>query len=430
MFAFFYECLLCFLAFLSLPNMLFQMLKNGKYKSSLLAKFGVGLPAIDRAERPLIWVHAVSMGETKAVCGLAEKLKETFPRCALIVSSTTETGHEQAKKVMPFAAHHIFLPFDFSWIIRRIVCQYSPSIVIISETDFWYNFLRFAKMQGALIVLVNGKISEKSTGRHLYFPSISRKLFSLFDLFCVQNAVYAQRFALLGVSLKKLLATGNMKFDESHVSLSEQSREAFRERLHIGQNDVVIAVGSTHETEEGGIVQALAPLWAEFPSMKIILVPRHPQRFSSVAAEMKEQGLSVYRFSQAEEPAESPQIILVDAMGVLPKCYQIADIAIVAGSFTEKIGGHNILEPIYYGVPTVFGPYMFSQPELEALVLDYKAGIQVPLAGLKKAVSGILSNGSGKASLARQGERLIAENKGAAQRAYEAIVEMFEEKNK
>lgn len=381
MFRFLYDLALLVVALVALPNILWHYVVSGKYRKNLKAKLGCQLPSFRSTSKPLIWIHAVSMGETRAIAPLFHALRSQYKEEAIfVISSTTETGHEEAKRSCKEADEYFFLPFDFSWIIRRIVKRLNPTILILSESDFWYHLLQLTKKQGATICLVNGKISERSTKRFKKCLFFSRRLFSCFDLFCVQSKLYSDRFLSIGISPSKIKVTGNLKFDVVVPHLSPLERDEFRQKLKIQETDRVLVIGSTHAPEEQEIFSCLDKVFEKIPSLKVLLVPRHPERFDEVAQELKKKNLVFAKYSEGVFTAVP--IILIDAMGLLNHCYQLAELAIIGGSFVKHVGGHNLLEPLFFGVPALFGPYTWGQQEMAEMILKAKAGLQVDLTTL------------------------------------------------
>jgi 3-deoxy-D-manno-octulosonic-acid transferase len=418
---FLYECALTILALFALPKMLYQMLVKNKYRTSFIPRLGFRFPKIKKENRRLIWIHAVSVGETKAIARLAQNLLKQADSPILIVSSITETGHEEAKRTIPGAHYHVFLPFDFTLIIQPIIKDCKPDLVILCETDFWFNFLRCSKKFGAKIALVNGKMSAPSAQRFKKYHFLSNPLFSLIDIFCLQSSHYTSRFHELGIPYEKITLTGNLKFDEQPTIMSQQEKKAFREELGIHDDDKVLVLGSTHDPEEKLLLNEIQKLWPLIPHLKVIIVPRHPERFDDVNALLETMQVPFFRFSQKEHNLDA-KVILLDAMGMLRKCYQIANAAIVAGSYTAKVGGHNILEPLWYGVPMIYGPYMHSQPGIVDLVQEYNAGKQVPIENLAEELRKILQDHDG-VEISRSGRRLIAEIGGSTERTLDIIKE-------
>lgn len=410
-----YDILLCLVSLIALPKLLYQMAFHKKYRNSLKQRLGIGFPEIEKGNKKLIWVHAVSMGEAKAVAALARELKKRSDNDAILLFSTvTETGLAEGEKELPEADYHVFLPLDFSWIIRPIIRRVRPDQVIVCETDYWYNFLSSSQNAGARLSVVNGKISERSMHRLLKFPKFTKRLFCLIDKFCVQSHHYRERFLKLGIPEEKIAITGNIKFDNSFPKLTEEELVEWKSKFGIRPEDHVLVAGSTHDPEERIILDACFEVWKDDPHLKILIVPRHPERFNEVAQLLKKRGVKFSRYSEGVSH-EAP-VILVDAMGVLLQCYQAATLAIVAGSFTPKVGGHNIVEPCWYGVPVLFGPYLYSQPELLELVQEYGAGVQVEPEHLSDEIKGLLSEPKRRKALGAAGIHLADSLQGATER--------------
>lgn len=403
----------------SLPKMM-----QAKYRKSLATRLGWHLPKLLTSDGPVIWVHAISMGETRAVIPLFNELRKTHPTAKILISNATETGHEEAKRSMPSAAAHFLLPFDFSWIMNKAVRSYKPDLLILVESDFWLNLLRAVKKRGGRVLLINGKISARSAKRFSFAQFFAKPLFSQIDRFCLQNELYKERFMSIGIPSEKCSVTGNIKLDFAPKILSQEERESEKTNLGILPSDRVVVIGSTHPTEEEKLLSALKPVWDKIPELKVILVPRHPERFSSVADYLKETGYSFMVYSRKEEKMGSERVVLIDAMGLLNKCYQLAEVAIVAGSFIDTVGGHNILEPTFVSVPVLFGPHMFSQPDLVDLALGAKVGEQVTLERLPLAVLELLQSQEKRIRAKQAASTLTASIRGATARTF-AILEEY-----
>lgn len=425
LFDFFYECALYILAILAFPKMLYQRWKYGKYRQSLALRLGSGFPTIMKGDRKLYWIHAVSVGETKAVAPLAKLLKQSPGNPMLVISSTTETGHAEALRSLPFADHHVYMPLDFRCVVNPIVQQAKPNLVILAETDFWYNFLKACKAVGSKIAVVNGKISVRSMDRMKTFGFFSKKIFKFIDLFCLQNNLYRKRFEDVGVEAAKCVVTGNMKFDEDYPKLSPPDLTKWRELLGIAPDDQVLVVGSTHDPEEALVIDALREIWPKFPKLKALIVPRHPERFNEVGNILARKNVSFIRFSSINSKTGKESVILIDAMGVLRKCYQLANIALVGGSYTARVGGHNIIEPCWFSVPVLFGPEMHSQPELVDLMAEYKAGMQIPPEKLAETIADLLKHPEKRDALGQCGTQLVQDLRGATDKTWNAIQKLM-----
>lgn len=419
MFGIFYDFALWILLIIALPKLIYQRLKYGKYRNSIPQRFGKDFPKIEK-NRKLVWIHAVSVGETKAVAALAKKFKQ-LDNPILLISSTTETGHAEAMRSLPFADYHVYMPLDFKHVICPIVKQVKPDMVILCESDFWYNFLNCCKSVGAFVAVVNGKLSVKSLTRFKQFPFFSKQLFSLIDLFCVQNVLYQKRFEEIGVPAEKIAVTGNIKFDEEYPRLSKEELDRWKEQLGISADEQVIVIGSSHSPEEDILIDVMRDVWRKCPKVKVLLVPRHPERFNDVAALLSKKEINFVRFSAIQSKTGKESVILVDAMGVLRRCYQLADLAIVAGSYTSRVGGHNIIEPCWFGVPVFFGPHMHTQLELVDLVAEYHAGKQVPAEQLAQELITCLTEPAKREELGQNGMKLVQDLRGATSKTWNAI---------
>lgn len=417
-----YELILWGMALCLLPKMLYQLIVHKKYQSSLLNRLGLNYPKINKSSSPLIWIHAVSVGETKAVVSLARELKRHVPGCQLIISSITETGYAEAKRHLIFADYHVYLPFDFSLIIYRLVAKVKPDLVILCESDFWYNFLTAAKKEGAAIALVNGKLSERSTKRFNKIPLFSRKLFNLFDLVCVQNDLYYHRFLNAYVQPERLVVTGNLKLDEDYPCLSKEEINQWRHRLGFSDHHLVLTIGSTHAPEEELLIKILKEIWHTVPDLKVILAPRHPERFKEVENLLQREQVPSTIFTNINHRTGKERVILIDTMGMLRMCYQLSDIALVGGSYTEKVGGHNVLEPCWYEKPVLFGPYTHAQVELVDLIRQYGAGVQVDEKELKLLLEHWLLDPLERTRRGKKGSLLMTNLKGSTKRTLTALM--------
>jgi 3-deoxy-D-manno-octulosonic-acid transferase len=407
-----YNLALFVFVLICLPKWIWEALKYKKHRRSFLEKFGIGLPTFQFSKKgPRIWVHSISVGETKAVSPLIKQIQEKVPEASIVISTVSETGLEEAKRTIPHAEAYFYFPLDFSWIIKSLIKKINPSLVILVEGDFWFNLIDLAPH----VALVNGRISEKSLSRFKKVPFFSKRLFKKIELYCVQSDRFAKRFMELGVPSQKIVVTGNLKFDQA---IHPIDKAKWMKELAILPNDRVLTLASTHEPEEEMLLNALSPLMKQFPSLKILIVPRHPERFNEVATLLEKKGIDFTRYSN---PVKDPQkrIILVDAMGILNNCYQLSEVAIVGGSFITRLGGHNIFEPAALGVPVLFGPSMYSQKDLVELVLHAGAGQQVTLNSLPAVVQEILAYPPSPMHSA--GLKLAAEVHGSTLRTFKAF---------
>ena len=416
---FIYNTLLCLLFIVMFPWWLYLFWGKGKYRKTWKQRLFPQIYERTTVPGTVIWVHAVSLGETKAVAPLVQRLLQEFPDLPLVMSSCTETGHAEAKKAFPRAHLHLMLPLDFPWLMKPLMATFSPGLVVFVESDFWWNFLQSAKAQGAKLAVVNGKMSESSFRRFQCFSWWSHSLFSLFDMVCVQGEEFLERFRLLGVVENRLYKTGNLKWDQEEAELSAEKKREWADELGIEEGDVVLVVGSTHAGEEKALIEAMLPLLGNHPKVKVILVPRHPERFAEVATLIEKQPVVSMRWSVGKK--EGAQLILVDTMGRLNQCYSLAALAFVGGSLYPGVGGHNIMEPCWVGVPVLFGPHMNSQKEMVSLVLEAEAGAMVQLADLPQTLSRWIADAALCKRTGERGKRLKEQLKGSTELTWKTL---------
>ncbi len=413
MFRFFYDLCLVLYTLVSLPKFIWEALRHQKHRKSFLEKLGLKMPVFSLpASGPRIWIHSISMGETKAVVPLVEQIRQQMPSASIVISTTTETGLAEAKRSLPDLHSYFYLPLDFSWTMRKLNNRIKPDLLILVESDFWYNLVSYNKK----VILVNGKISENSLSRFRFFSFFARKLFSQFDLLCLQSQRFAARFENLGVAPSKIVVTGNLKFDQPFPHLDI---ERWKTDLGINLSDKVITLGSTHEPEEEELISAIEPLFDKFPTLKILLVPRHPERFAAVTALLEKKKIHYAKFSDHMPKQGNERIILIDAMGILSACYQLSDIAIVGGSYVKHVGGHNIFEPAALGIPVLFGPHMETQKDIVDVVVHGGAGKQVPLSNLTSTLEEMLKKPP--LEMKQAGLKLAEEVQGATGRTWKSI---------
>jgi 3-deoxy-D-manno-octulosonic-acid transferase len=422
MFYFAYQLCVILFFIIWLPKGIYSLVTTGKYKESFFKRFGKGFPKRKNKDEEIIWCHAVSLGEVKALAPLVKELKEHLPEATIIVTTVTQTGQDEAVKQLGDIANVTYLPFDLPFVIRPIVKKVKPNIVILTETDFWWNFLDAAKNNQAKVFLVNGKISSTSYKRLLKLSFFARRLFYLVDKICLQSNLYKARFLGLEVHPKKILVTGNLKFDADVTELDLEAKKNLYAHLNIKESDPVIVLGSTHEEEEEFLLKSLLPIKETFPSLKIIIVPRHPQRFAEAKSVCEKLSCPYSSYSELQDSKTAEDVIVVDAMGCLMPLYQIATVAIVAGSFTNRVGGHNILEPLHYGTPVVFGPHMFSQPDLVLLAKEYQAGWQIKNKEVAQSILKLLKEPDFRHELGQKGKDLCLDLKGSVKKTLQCIL--------
>ncbi len=366
-----YNIGLCFFFLISFPKLL-----RKKYRKSICYRLGLKFPRLNiKPHQKVIWMHAVSVGETKALIPLIPHIKKTDPAAFLLISSGTETGHEEAKRSIPSASGYMFLPFDFPWLMSKYLKQLHPDILILCEGELWLNLITKAYRSNCKIYLVNGRLSEKSFARYRKLKSYYKLLLTPIKKLFVQNEMYLKRYQALGVPSDKLICSGNLKLDIEPTKLLPTQLSSFKKELGISAEDRVLTIGSTHEKEEKLLLEALRAT----PNLKILLVPRHPQRFKKVKKLLGTLEISNSSYSNRSNITGKERVILIDAMGLLLTCYQLSHLAIVGGSYIPEVGGHNIFEPTMFGKYVLFGPYMHGQKDLVDQVIQHGVGEEILL---------------------------------------------------
>jgi len=405
---------LLFIYFLyALIKACFDYIFHSKKKKDLLKRLGLKKYGFDpKNKTPIIWVHAVSLGETKACQSLISKLKTEHPTSYIILSSVTETGHIEAKKSI--ADKCIYFPFDFSYCIKKTFSQIKPHLIIFIETDFWPNFLKEAKKNQSKLVLASAKMSLKSTIRFSNFLLLkfSKKLFSTFDLILTQNEQYQKRFAKF-IPIDKIQITGNLKFVNTYKLDSKDILNKWLDKLNPKKNNL-ITIASTHFSEEEKLITILK----DIPNLKILLAPRHPERFVQVYTKIQKI-TSCSLLSNLTNP--DAKVILIDKMGILDILYQISSLAILGGSFIDRVGGHNILEPIFLKTPVFFGPYMHSQEELKNIALKKNCCKQTSFDNLTHDLNKYFGDKNYQNMLISNCETLKNSNLNILEKTYEKI---------
>ena len=373
---FLYDLFLLILIIILLPFFLIKLLK-GKYREGLIQRFGF-LPADIRKRlegKKIIWVHAVSVGETVAASPLVKELKRQYPGHTILFSTVTDTGQEMARKIVEEADVYIYFPLDFSFIVRKVLNIVKPELIIIMETELWPNFIRLANQKGIKIVYANGRISDRSFRTYRYLGPYLKDMLKRINLFCMQSEQDVLRIISLGADEEKVYNTGNTKLDQDYTELSPEVRDNYLREFKVQEGDKIMVIGSTHDNEEEQFIDIYQELKEEFKDLLMILAPRHIERIPEIEEKYQKAGINTIRRTEIEKRKEE-SVILLDTIGELGKIYSLADLVFVGGSLVE-FGGHNILEPAAHGKLVFFGPHMFDFKESTRILLDNKAAIQV-----------------------------------------------------
>jgi len=354
LYGFLYSAALAVAMLASLPYWVFQMARHGKYRKGFAERLG-RVPARLQSpgtQEPVIWVHAVSVGEVLAVAELVEELRQRFPQHRIFISTTTDTGQKLARKRFG-EANVSYFPMDFAFAVRPYLRMLRPQLVVIAETEFWPNFMRLAHASGARIAVVNARISDRSWPRYHRFRGLIGKVLENVDLFLAQTEEDARRLQSIGARAERVRVTGNLKFDIP-LPLPSAIVESLRKSMTTTPAGPVLVCGSTVDGEEPLLLKSFENVLVQHPRALMILAPRHPERFPVVAELLERMSIRFYRRSLWNGEPLAGAVFLLDTIGELAALYALADIAFVGGSLVPR-GGHNIVEPAQHGVATLVG---------------------------------------------------------------------------
>ena len=402
------------------PVLLYRRWVHGKYRDGWIEKLWGRLPERD-GSRPCVWLHAVSVGEVLQLRPMMKLLTAQRPDWDFVITTTTRTGLDVAKK--EFAQHTVcYCPLDFSWAVRRAIARIKPSAIVLVELELWPNLVLTAKRLGVLLALINGRLSEKSFRGYCRIRPFVGRLLNGFDLLAVQNREYGDRLLELGAPSERLHLTGSIKFDGVLSDRSNAQTTELRRFFGLRNDDKVFIAGSTQAPEESFALDTWQALRSEFPNLRLILVPRHKERFDEVAAVVTSRGLSLQRRSNAIQ--ESGDVLLLDTLGELTACWGLADIAFVGGSLTQR-GGQNMIEPASFGAAVLFGPNTWNFRDIveQLLARDAACVVRSPQE-LTATVRALLQQPSVADELGHRASEFVATQQGAALRTVELLQRM------
>lgn len=394
-----YTLALVLAAPLALARLWWRGIREPGYHRRIGERFGYYRE--DRVARPLLWVHAVSVGEARASAALAQGLAAGFPEHGLLLTCTTAAGRETLQELHGDSALIAWLPYDDPGSVRRFLAHFRPLCGLLVETEIWPNLLAACRLAGVPVVLANARMSERSARAYERLPGLSRPAFSSLALACAQTGEGAARLRALGA--RRVEVTGNLKFDTAPDVSKQAAGRAWRARLA----RPVLLLASTREGEEKLLLEAL-PSWDGI--LLVLVVPRHARRFDEVAL------FSQSRRSVNPIPAPGERVHLGDSMGEMDFYYAAADVAVIGGSFVPR-GGQNLIEACAAGVPVVFGPSMFNFAEAARLAVAAGAARQTGSAeAAMREVSALLADPRARAAMGDAGRKLCEAHRGATRR--------------
>jgi 3-deoxy-D-manno-octulosonic-acid transferase len=407
-----------------LPRFLLDAFRHGKYVAGFRERLGSLHPLANNG-RPVVWIHCVSVGETQAARPLVEGIRKRFPNHLLVISTITLTGQTLARELFKTDATKIFyFPFDWRRTVRRTLGIIQPSVVLLVETELWPGFLRECQAREIPLAIVNGRLSQRSFRRYKLIKAFTSRILRSVDLAIMQTEADAERIRGLGIEPNKVFISGNLKFDAVAIPAATSLTDEFRRRFNLLDLTPLILAVSTHAPEERIMLEAFKRARSESAiAPRLILAPRHPERFAEVAALLENSGLSwARRTAPCDARDRNCDAILLDTIGELRALYPLAAIVFVGGSIA-KTGGHNILEPAAVGACIVTGAYTNN---FEAIVNAFeKAGaiIQLPPLSNEEArtelfhlFTTLIADAQRRRDLGRRARRLVEQNLGASER--------------
>lgn len=416
--------LLLFLALLFyLPIYAFRMKVLRKDRIYLRERLARGLVPRTSGRRA-VWIHAVSVGEVLSLQNLVHELKVRHPEWDVCFSTLTNTGIGVAREKLKEADAVFFVPLDFRSVVRRVLKAFRPDILVLAESEFWPNLLREVKRQGKRILLINGRISEGSFKKYDDLGPLTRKIFRNIDLFLVQTGQDKEMLEQLGVEPERLQVAGNLKSEVHLPDFTADELAAFKRSLKMNGREKVVVAGSTRKGEEERLFKAFASAREKRDDLRFILAPRHVER----AGEIEKAALALeFRTRRRTQggPGGDWDVLILDTIGELARFYALSDAAFVGGSLVDW-GGHNILEPAYYGKPVFFGPYMRNFAFLAESFIR-AGGARIVRTDEELAEMFLLRDETGLREMGARSKAHLASLSGATDRTIRAI-ERFMEK--
>ncbi len=415
------------------PVLLYRIVVKQGFYERLKPSMGIMTPTLQEriGGRPVIWVHAASVGEIVAASPIVKDIQREFPQVAVIVSVVTNVGYGMAERILPDSEGIIFFPLDRPFFVRRALRLFNPLAILLVETELWPNFLRIAKGEHIPIMMVNGRISERSHKRYMRIQSFVKRMLGSIDRFCMQSNVAAEYITDLGADSSQVRVTGNTKYDQTYATVTESEKEELLHQFGFGGHFPIIVVGSTHKGEEETILEAFTGLLQQYPTARLLLAPRQIVRGEEIVTICESYGLQAVRRSTMGGPAdEATAVVILDTIGELGRLYALGDIIFVGGSFVP-VGGHNILEPAAHGKPIVVGPHMFNFTEIYQLLSDRGACTMVHTAQELLAEWRLLSEQEQvRTERGAHCLEVVTENQGATRRNVQELRQLLETYNR
>ena len=421
-----YNIILTFILIFFAPYFLLRSLVEKRFRKELAERMGFfrNLPV-----KKSLWVHAASVGEVFCSIPLLKRMKVEFPHCGIVLTTMTRTGNEAAKNSIPEANCVLFFPIDHPLTVRRVIKRIQPSLLLIAETELWPNLLQSCGKNGVPIVLFNGRISERSFRRYHLFKFFFKECLKYISLFLMQTEEDQNRIIEIGASPEKTKVAGNLKFDQTFPSFTQEIVVEMSKLLRLQGKEIILIAGSTHSGEEEILIGLFKELRKFDPHLVLLLAPRHLERLEEVERILKKESISWMRRTSLsmdqnrlpQELKEPPKVILLDTMGELMSLYRLGTVVFIGGSLVP-VGGHNPIEPLFFKKCVLFGPHMFNFLEISQSLLEAGGAIQVEgKEDLFFQLKRLFSDEGARTEVGERGYQFIQKHRGAIERMFEEI---------
>jgi 3-deoxy-D-manno-octulosonic-acid transferase len=407
------------------PVILFHLTVRGFRNRDYWRRWRERFGFIDRlAPEKRIWIHAVSVGETRAAALLVPRLREDYPDHRLLITTMTPTGSAQVRSLFNDDVEHCYLPYDYPGAVRRFLDRTRPTLGIIMETELWPNLFRACALRDINLLVSNVRMSEKSMHGYLRFARLARSTLECVRSFAVQSPADAERIVRLGAPAGRVHVSGSIKFELAIPASLTESAEVLRRSW--GSNRAVWIAASTHEGEDESVLIAYQQLKADHPELLLVLVPRHPERAAAIARLVRRRGLSfVLRSEHPGDIAADTDVLIGDTLGELLLFFGASDVVFLGGSLVPT-GGHNLLEPAALGKPVIVGPHTFNFLDITGMAVSRGAATRVRSSdSLAPAVDELLRDAELRYRMGEAGRKMVEENRGALERNLELIGELL-----
>ncbi len=404
-----------------LPVYIIPALIRGKYRRGIEERFGIYPEEVRRISeegRPF-WIHAVSVGEIISMIPLVESLKDRFPDVPIIISTITETGRDVATRIMKKDAV-IYFPIDLRSCVRRALSIINPRLIIIAETELWPNFMWEVGKTKTPLFLVNGRISDKSYKKYKWIKPFLRDSLRSFYGFFMQSELDAERIISLGAPPERVIVCGNVKYDRDMNKIPDEEIEAIKHSLPFIEKDTIIIAGSTHRGEEEIVIDVLKRLKEKYPSLKLIIAPRHPERVNEVEEILRKSKIRWRRRSSKAGDGDV-DVLIIDTIGELSKMYAVGKIIFIGGSLVPH-GGHNPIEAAVYNKPVISGPCTNNFRDMYEHLLSSGGAIIIKDGEeLHEKILYFLENGDALLRMGYSAKKCIEEKRGAVKKIMASI---------